>query len=382
MILLLKCDLTVSVGYINGIIFYANIVHVNKALLFPEKGTGYLILTTFVAWINLDLGIETCFIKNMDTYSKVLLQFVFPVYLWVMIGFIVFLAHYSSRAGRLIGSNSVPVLATLFLLSYAKLLRTIITAVSFTYIEFEDGTRVTVWLEDGNIQYFSPKHTVLFFVALLFFLLYIFPLTLLTLFAPCLQSQSHHKPFRWINKIKPFVDAYQGPYSNKFRFWTGLLLVIRVVLLVIFALNFEKDPSMNYFWTVIIIGPIAMFCFTKQNVYRHKIVNLTESVSLLNITVLFIVSWICTATSYTEWHSIRKYVTYVSIALLLLLSLIILLNKENKFFKFIKKLIRKRRTDNMAANDDCIAQPKRNTNTPTFSLVEIDQNLEEPLIQS
>ena len=36
----------------------------------------------------------------------------------------------------------------------------------------------------------------------------------------------------------------------------------------------------------------------------------------------------------------------------------------------------------MGANDDCIAQSKRNTNTPTFSLVEIDQNLEEPLIQS
>ena len=76
----------------------------------------------------------------MDTYAKAWLQFLFPVYLWIMVGLIVVLAHYSSRMGRLIGSNSVPVLATLFLLSYAKLLRIIISIVSFTFIEFEDGS--------------------------------------------------------------------------------------------------------------------------------------------------------------------------------------------------------------------------------------------------
>ena len=61
-----------------------------------------------------------------------------------MIGLIVVTAHYSTRAGGLIGSNSVPVLTTLFLLSYAKLLRNIIAAVSFTFLEFEDGSYVTV----------------------------------------------------------------------------------------------------------------------------------------------------------------------------------------------------------------------------------------------
>ena len=229
MVLLLKCNLTVSVGHINGIIFYANIVQVKKALLFPQEKLAYHIFSTFIAWVNLDLGIEVCFFNNMDTYAKAWLQFLFPVYLWIMVGLIVVLAHYSSRMGRLIGSNSVPVLATLFLLSYAKLLRIIISIVSFTFIEFEDGSHISVWLQDGNVEYINSKHTALFLIALLFALLYIFPLTLLVLFAPCLQARSHYKAFRWVNKLKPFLDTYQGPYSSKFRYWTGLFLVLRLV---------------------------------------------------------------------------------------------------------------------------------------------------------
>ena len=60
-VLLLKCNLTVSVGHINGIIFYANIVQVNKTHLFPNnQNKAYHIFSTFIAWLNLDLGVETC----------------------------------------------------------------------------------------------------------------------------------------------------------------------------------------------------------------------------------------------------------------------------------------------------------------------------------
>ena len=78
-VLLLKCNLTVSVGHINGIIFYANILQINKALLFTNQKRADDIFSTFIAWLNLDLGIETCFFENMDSYAKVWLQFVFPV---------------------------------------------------------------------------------------------------------------------------------------------------------------------------------------------------------------------------------------------------------------------------------------------------------------
>ena len=44
----------------------------------------------------------------------------------LIVGLIIITSNYSSRVGRVFGSNPVAVLATLFLLSYAKFLRTII----------------------------------------------------------------------------------------------------------------------------------------------------------------------------------------------------------------------------------------------------------------
>ena len=325
-VLLLKCNLTVSVGHINGIIFYANIVQVNKALLFPNQGTAYQIFSTFIAWLNLDLGIETCFFEHMDSYTKVWLQFVFPVYLWIMCGLIILAARFSSRLERLIGSNSVPVLATLFLLSYAKLLRTIIAAMSFTFVKSEYEQRLIFWQQDGNLVYFGSIHIALLLGAVIFLFLYILPLTLLVLLAPCLQAKSHHKAFKWVNRLKPFLDAYQGPYSDKFRFWTGLLLILRVLLFIVYTSNHENDPSITFFFTVVVTLPL-LIVLIKTTVYRHRMANWIELLSQTNIVMLCSTNWLTTATGYISWHPIREYATYISVAVIMLCFLAILLHQ-------------------------------------------------------
>ena len=63
-IFLFICKLTVAAGTISGLIFYANIIAVNMNLFFPSGETN--ILTVFIAWLKLDLGIETCFFDGMD----------------------------------------------------------------------------------------------------------------------------------------------------------------------------------------------------------------------------------------------------------------------------------------------------------------------------
>ena len=382
MVLLLKCNLTVSVGHINGLIFYANIVHVNKSLLFQNELPGYRVFTIFIAWLNLDLGIETCFFDGMDAYSKVWLQFVFPVYLWVMVGLIVILAHYSSRAGRLIGSNSVPVLATLFVLSYAKLLRTIIAAVSFTFIEFEDGSpENTVWLWDANVQYLTPKHSVLFFVAILFTFGYIIPLTLLFLFSPCLQRISHKKAVKRVNKWNPFLDTNQGPYRNRFRWWSGLLLIVRVILLSIYASNYNNDAAMNFYWTTIIVGPLSMLCLLRQTVYRYKSANLLESVSLLNIVVLCSTNWLSLTTEYEKWAVIRDYASCISVAIsMILFALIVLYQITDKLN--LCNIIKTRET--RVSEGIPKADHEMAVKAPTSSVVELDRSdrLLESLLDS
>ena len=286
--LLLIFKLTVSAGTINGLIFYANIVGANRSVFFPHNETN--ILTVFIAWFNLDLGIETCFIDGMDAYVKTWLQFVFPLYVWSLVGLIIIASEYSSRITRVFGSNPVAVLATLFLLSYAKLLRTIIAALYFTFLDYPDEVRVAVWKYDGNITYSHGKHIALFLVALLTFLVLFLPYTVLLTVGQWLQAKSNRRFFYWINnpRIKPFLDAYQAPYKDQHRYWTGLMLCLRCVLFFVFVLLslVSADPSHNLLAIqAIVIGLVTLIRFTGL-IYKKLYLDVLEASFILNLGIL------------------------------------------------------------------------------------------------
>ena len=239
-------NMTVSEGTINGLIFYANIIHINQAIFFTNETAGVQrvalnILSTFISWINLDLGIETCFYNGIDMYTKAWLQFLFPIYIWTIVGGMIVSSHYSSTAARLFRRHAVKVLATLFLLSFAKLQRTIITALSFTFLTYPDGRTKTVWLYDSNIEYLRGKHIPLFIAALVALLFLLIPYTLALFFIQCLPKLNY-RIFYWVRKLKPLFDAYTGPYKDRYRFWTGFLLIIRTILFLIFTLG---NPGLN-----------------------------------------------------------------------------------------------------------------------------------------
>ena len=130
-VLLYLLNLTVTTGTINGIIFYANIVSINDSI-FLANDNVLKPLRVFISIANLDLGIEICFYNGMDSYAKMWLQLFFPFYLIIIAALIIVTSRYSSRILRLTYTRSLPVLATLFLLSYTGVLRTVLT-VLFSY---------------------------------------------------------------------------------------------------------------------------------------------------------------------------------------------------------------------------------------------------------
>ena len=282
--LLLKCNLTVSEGTINGLIFYANIVRVNQAIFFPQSSSLFVtkILSVFIAWLNLDLGVQICFFTNMTAYTKACFQFLFPIYIWLLVGVMIVSSQYSSTISKLTGSNAVPVLATLFLLSYAKLLRAIIEAASPIVLTDKNSL---VWLMDGNVAFLKGAHIFLFLFALVAMVLYIVPLTLLALLAPCLQARSRQRLLRWVNKLKPLLDAYQGPYKDGFRYWTGLMLVVRIILFTVFASNVVYDMRMNLLAIITMLYAIVICFWNFGRVYKTIFVHMLEIFFILNLIV-------------------------------------------------------------------------------------------------
>ena len=292
--LLLACKLTVATGTLSGLVFYANIVGINRTIFLPEESFK---LSVFIAWLNLDFGIETCFYNGMDAYSKTWLQFVFPVYIWVLVGLMILVSHFSQRFANLLGNNPVSVLATLILLSYTKVLRTLIATAYFTHLEYPTYSR-SVWFYDANIDYIIGKHIPLFLVGVLVFFFLFLPYTLLLLFGQWLQAISHLRLFSWVNsaRLKPFTDAYHAPYKAKHRYWPGLLLMLRFVLLLVFALNPQHDPSIDLLAILVGAGLLQLWAWICGGVYKNWCLDALEGSFTLNLTIL------CAATHYVN-HS-------------------------------------------------------------------------------
>ena len=281
------CRLTVGIGAINGLIFYANIVYVNSSIFFPAGDSN--ILTVFIAWVNLDLGINTCFFNGLDSYTWTWLQFIFPLYIWLLAAILILVTKYSPRITRFIGTNPVAVLATLFLLSYAKILRTIITAFYIAFLEYPGGTKEAVWLFDGNIRYLHGQHIPLFLFALLVLIILFLPYTLFLLLGQWLQAYTEFRVLSWMDNlsVKHFLDAYYGPFKPRHRYWTGFLLLVRCVLFVVFAFNVLGDSSLNLLLIVSsMLGVSTILIRLTNGIYKTWLLDLLEASYFLNLGVL------------------------------------------------------------------------------------------------
>ena len=320
-VFLLGCNLTVSVGSINGLLFYANMIKLNETALFPN-GVSIPVLSQFIAWLNLDLGIQTCFFNGLDGYWKTWLQFVFPVYIWLLIGIIIIGSYYSGRLSRLCGNNSVPVLSTLILISYNKLLRTITNAMMSATIECEGDQQWSVWSFDGNIKYFHGKHIPLFLVALLFLLIGLV-YTVLVFSAQWLQRysgkccKSSRDP---VVKLKPFLDAYTGPYKDKYRYWTGLLLIVRVLLTTVFSYTTGTVPQYNNYIIVFISSALLSL---SRGVYRNNVLNLLEYFYLFNLVWLSLVNILSNHMGYSYHTTITLTAVSVGISLFAFVGIVL-----------------------------------------------------------
>ena len=282
-ILLFLLNLTVAAGTLQGLIFYANTVAANHHIFLPQSSTNPA--SIFIAWLNLDLGIQTCFYNGMDAYAKTWLDLVFPVYIWVIVGFLVYISSRSVAMTKLLGSSPVPVLATLFLLSYAKVLRTIIAALSLTVLYYPHKY-VLVWIHDANVS--LAKYIPLALVAMLFLLILFLPYTLLLLLGQWLQTKSHLCLLSWVRnpKFKAILDTYHAPYKPKYRCWTGMLLLVRCALFLVFAFNISGNNSVNLL--VISSTTFGIFVlFTLSGVvYKSWYWNVLEVSFILNLGIL------------------------------------------------------------------------------------------------
>ena len=273
--------MTISDGTLITVIFYAQLFSINLNLLAGTNETRFA--TVFISLLNLELGFPICFYDGMDFAGKLGFQFVFPIYLWLIVGLLTYLCRYSNRLSALIGSECAKVFVTLFYLSYTKIIRTVFEVFVWGVIETENKNHI-VWFFDGSVQFFTDwKHFLLILVSLLMFLLVISPYK----FFLFLSQWCLHNP--WISRhFKPLIDANLAPFKDRWRFWLGMRLFITEVMILISIVFTSINPKIVAFSHVAIVIVLMMFqAYIKP--YKSKFINMLDLFFIVNF-LLFVTS--------------------------------------------------------------------------------------------
>ena len=254
-VLMMACNLTLAAGTINGVLFYANILVANRATFFPYQEQN--VLTVFVSWLGLNLGIATCFYDGMDGFGKTWVQISFEVYLIVLVFVVIALGRFTrvSTFFHHYKLNPVHTLATLIMLSYEKLSRRIFSLLAFTRLKYPTGT-VTVWLFDPNLEYMEGKHIALAIVASFMIILGII-FTFILLFSKFLIAKSRSVFFN------NFMEAFHAPLKPNHQYWVGLLFLARnLSYLTTEFINAGRNPAHNlHFVFTLVVGLLVMKFF-------------------------------------------------------------------------------------------------------------------------
>ena len=330
-ILILFClSITISSKVFGGIVFFANMTEVSLRDSLTESNVYGHVLNIIFSLLNLNLGFRVCFFKGMTALYKTALQFVFPIYLWQIVVVLVLLSRFSTRISNLISYSSVQVLATLFYMSFAKLLLTVIDIFTPVSVQTPQGDYI-VWYIDGNVMYWKDTgHIILFSVAFGITLIYLIPFLLWT------TCGSLALRVRCIRRRRNFLDAYQGRYREGWGWWFGARLWLLVCAYINYALLRGKDPSLLLCLHIILLTPftfVQIYC----KPFRGRLVNIVEGFILVNLVLMEFI-----ALYFQLRGKISKSAPYASVFMSLLLFVLLLLigyhilEYMKKFRMFVK----------------------------------------------
>ena len=162
-----------------------------------------------------------------------------------------------------------------------------------------------MWLSDASIPYLSGRHIPLFIVAVLILLIGV-PYTILLTSWQWLIRLPNKAPFKWVRnaKLASFMDAYHAPYVPRNCYWTGLLLLSRVVLYLTAAINVSGEPRVNLLAVSLVIGSIFLLhAYSGLRIYKHLVLDVLEFTTYFNILALTV----------TKFYALQSNSDHISI---------------------------------------------------------------------
>ena len=304
--LLYTLKLTLKIGTLNGIVFYANVMYCDKIGVLSVQSEGMAeftiarVLLGFLATLNLDTQFPLCFYKGMGNLWKPVISLLFPIYLLSIVILVIILSRYSMWLSNRLSHSSLQVLITVLHFSFAKLLISIIHIFSSATIFTSEGI-MRVWYHDVTMHFLQdPWHLGLAISCSLI----VFPIVLFYLAFLLFTKHFSKYSAKCSLYLRPVYESIHAPFKEG----KECLFVTRLLtLMLICLLDFSKSAigAMSVTVAVIVLLCIVLVGQLIFNPYKSRVLNLLDNWSLVNIILVYSASVI--------WYTKIKNIILVSI---------------------------------------------------------------------
>ena len=250
-LMLFVLNLTALNGNIYGFIFFVNTVSISTLQMFnTKKEIAYVLILLS----NLDLGIEVCFYDGMTAYVATWLQFVFPLYVLSIVAALVIASRYISTVEKITRRKVIPVIATLYLLSYNKILmntfRVLFSSIKVHSLSSEKAK--LYWPLDTGVS--LGEFVVLYIFCGAVLLILIIPTNVVLLFTKrCYR-------FRFVVLyLKPFMDVYQAPFKDNCRYFLGLEFLLRAIIYMVKFYHLDYTAAIYCAMTILYVAYLSWY---------------------------------------------------------------------------------------------------------------------------
>ena len=306
---LLKLGKHIKVGYLFSFIYYFSIINF---ILIPNyvSNEKRIMVSLFESITQLNphfLGyIPICLAPKSTILEQQMILYVGPLLVSTIVLSILCLSKCCPRYLTFRDNTTVRAISLLVLLSFTDL-----AVASFNIlnpIKFKGVETVFVNIQPST-EYFALKEHLPWFIfsAFVEFGL-VLPFTFFLLFAPLLIRCCN------LNKIKPFLDEFQGCYKDKYRWMAGYYFLCRQLYLVASIAPSSTNTSLQYAYQI-----TSLFVFIIHAVlqpYNSKWLNVVDTILLADLLCITVSYGITANTVYDNLkygHQLQQGVTYVLI---------------------------------------------------------------------
>ena len=266
-LLFLKHNTRSGIGYLYGPLFFLAVYKLLASSIVDPISALEIIVSLYHSIIFLDLSIfgkiQWCFFPNANHIFLYSLRFTGPFITLVVLLVVVFITKHFHRTMLKIFTSPIQGMCLLLVLSFWSVSNTCIEIIKPTITNH--GWRVAI---EPKEEYLANKYHIIFWTLSVVLILFLYiPFIFVLLFSQCLRMKMN------LFRIQPLLDAFQSSYKEKFQWFSGVYLVVWIIL----------NINLPLFVFIAILNAVCLLHFLIQP-HKNKWLNISDTL-LLSILI-------------------------------------------------------------------------------------------------